>query len=109
MVLRTDDLFLGAFGLLRGGDVRDVEVHGTNGKQVAVFSIEGPGLEEVEREYFHGPCLVNLRLFKSEVARLKSMAFEALRREESRDASLTDQPGADRRHQGPGRSRDDRR
>lgn len=109
MVLRTDDLFLGAFGLLRGGDVRDVCVHGTNGKRVAVFAIEGPGMEDVEREYFHGPCLVNLRLFKSEVARLKSIAFEALRREESRDASLTDQPGADRRHQVTGRSRRDRR
>jgi hypothetical protein len=53
-VLRTDDLFLGAFGLLRGGEVRDVAVHGTNGKRVAVFAIEGPGMEDVEREYFHG-------------------------------------------------------
>ena len=108
-MLRTDDLFLGAFGLLRGGEVREVCVHGTNGKRMAVFSIEGPGMGDVEREYFHGPARVNLRLFKSEVARLKSIAFEALRREESRDASVTDQPGADRRHQGEDRSRAARR
>ena len=104
-MLRTEDLFLGAFGLMRGGEVRQVDVHGTNGKRVAIFSIEGSGMDDVEREYFHGPCLVNLRLFKSEVARLKSMAFEALRREESRDASHTDQSRTDRRHQVADRSR----
>jgi hypothetical protein len=35
---------------------------------------------------------VNLRLFKSEVARLKSIAFEALRREESRHESYPVRP-----------------
>jgi hypothetical protein len=39
------------------------------------------------------------------VARLKSIAFEALRREESRHASHSDQPGADRRDQGADRLR----
>jgi hypothetical protein len=86
-VLQTEDLFLGAFGLVRGGELREVEIRGVNGKRMAVFHIEGPGMEDVERDYYRGPSLVNLRLLKSEVARLKNVAFEALRREESRDAS----------------------
>jgi hypothetical protein len=85
-VLQTEDLFLGAFGLTRGGELAGVEVRGVNGKRMAVFRIDGPGMSDVEREYHRGPSVVDLRLLKSEVARLKNLAFEALRREESRDA-----------------------
>jgi hypothetical protein len=96
-VLQTEDLFLGAFGLVRGGELRDIEVRGMNGKRMAVFVIDGPGMGEVEREYHRGPSLVDLRLLKSEVTRLKNLAFETLRREESRHAG---HEGRDRGHQG---------
>lgn len=93
-MLQTDDLFLGALGLLRGGELRGVEVRGMNGRRVAVFRITGPGVEDAEREYHRGPSLVDLRLLKSEVRRLKDVAFEALRREERR--SDAGQEGRDR-------------
>ena len=83
-MLQTDDLFLGALGLVRGGELRGVEVRGMNGRRMAVFRIAGPGMEDAEREYHRGPSLVDLRLLKSEVRRLKDVAFEALRREERR-------------------------
>ena len=83
-MLQTDDLFLGAFGLVRGGELRGVEVRGTNGRRVAVFTIAGPGLDEAVRDYHRGQALVDLRLLKSEVRRLKDVAFEALRTEERR-------------------------
>jgi hypothetical protein len=98
-VLQTDNLFLGAFGLLRGGELRDVLVRGTNGRRVAVFLIDGPEVADVERDYYRGPSLVDLRLFKSEVSRLKSIAFEALRKEESRHAA-TDHTGGHPAYQG---------
>jgi hypothetical protein len=104
-VIETEDLFLGALGLVRGGELRDIEVRGLNGRRLAVFCIEGPAMAEVEREYHRGPSLVDLRLLKSEVARLKNMAFDALRREEMRDAG---QQRGHRAHQGserPGRGR----
>jgi hypothetical protein len=96
-VLQTDDLFLGALGLVRGGELRGVEVRGMNGRRVAVFRIAGPGMEDAEREYHRGPSLVDLRLLKSEVRRLKDVAFEALRREERR--SDEEQPGWNRAHE----------
>jgi hypothetical protein len=96
-VLQTDDLFLGALGLVRGGELVRTFVRGTNGRRVAVFEIAGPGMGEVEREYYAGRLLVDLRLIKSEVVRLKSVAFAALRgEEERRDASQSD---GDRRGQ----------
>jgi hypothetical protein len=85
-VLQTDDLFLGAFGLVRGGELRGIEVRGTNGRRVAVFTIGGPGVDDAARDYHRGEALVDLRLLKSEVRRLKDAAFEALRAEERRVA-----------------------
>jgi hypothetical protein len=106
-VLQTDDLFLGAFGLVRGGELRGVEVRGTNGRRVAVFTISGLGLDEAVRDYHRGQALVDLRLLKSEVRRLKDLAFEALRAEERRtDAG---HEGRDRADQGSERAERGRR
>jgi hypothetical protein len=105
-VLETDDLFLGAFGLVRGGELEGVEVRGTNGRRIAIFTIAGPGADEAARDYHRGPSLVDLRLLKSEVARLKNIAFDALRREESRDAG---HEGGDRADQVRERPRGGRR
>lgn len=85
-MIQTDDLFLGALGLVRGGELAGVEVRGTNGRRVAVFTISGAGMEEAAREYHRGATLVDLRILKSEVRRLKDAAFEAIRKEERRDA-----------------------
>jgi hypothetical protein len=95
-VIQTDDLFLGAFGLARGGELAGVEIRGTNGRRVAVFRIEGPGIDDVEREFHRGPALVDLRLLKTEVVRLKNLAFRAIREEETRNAGVE---GRDRAHQ----------
>jgi hypothetical protein len=95
-VLQTEDLFLGAFGLTRGGELAGIEIRGVNGKRLAVFRIAGPDMQQAERDYYNGPALVNLRLLKAEVTRLKNLAFEALREEESRYAR--EQRG-DRAHQ----------
>ena len=100
-MLLTDDLFLGAFGLTRGGELRDVEVRGVNGRRVAFFRIEGDGMEKLERDYYGGSTSVNLQLLKAQVRRLKDLAFQAMREEGRRDAS---ESRGDRRDQAPERS-----
>ena len=106
-MLQTDDLFLGAFGLIRGGELAEIEVRGTNGRKVAVFRIKGPGVEDAERDYYRGAATVDLRLLKSEVRRLKDAAFEAIREEERRrDAGYE---GRDRADQGVERTERSRR
>ena len=85
-VLQTDDLFLGAFGLIRGGELAEIEVRGTNGRKVAVFRIEGRGVEDAERDYYRGAATVDLRLLKSEVRRLEDAGLrgDSRRGEEER-------------------------
>lgn len=97
-MIQTDDIFLGAFGLVRGGELEGVEVRGNNGRRVAVFTISGPGIEDAARDYHRGPALVDLRLLKSEVRRLKDVAFEAIRKEERR--SDAGEQGRDRAAEG---------
>ena len=105
-MIQTDDLFLGAFGLVRGGELVGVEVRGSNGRRVAVFRIGGEAMDEVERDYYRGSSVVNLRLLKSEVRRLKDVAFDALRAEERRsDAGEQGGIGADQVRQFPRRGR----
>jgi hypothetical protein len=84
--MQTEDIFLGALGLVRGGELRGVEVRGVGGRRMAFFQIDGPAADDAAHDYYQGDVTVNLRHIKAEVARLKNMAFEALRREESRDA-----------------------
>jgi hypothetical protein len=95
-VIDTDDLFLAALGVVRGGELVAVSVRGTNGRRMAVFSIGGPEAEAAAREYHRGATSVDLRLLKSEVRRLKDLAFGALREEEKR--------GPDAAHEGRDRS-----
>ena len=78
-MIQTDDLFLGAFVLVRGGELKDVTLRGANGRRVAVFRIEGAG--EAAAEYHRGAATVDLRLLKTEVKRLKDLAFAAIREE----------------------------
>jgi hypothetical protein len=104
-VIRTDDLFLGAYALLRGGEVSGTEVEGVNGRRMVFFRIEGRGIEEVERDYYRGETRVNLQLLKSQVNRLKTVAFEAMRREERRDACDSRGNRRDQAAERPGRGR----
>jgi hypothetical protein len=97
-VIHTDDLFLGALGLSRGGELVAIEVRGSLGRRVAVFHIDGAGMEEVERDYHQGPALVDVRLLKSEVRRLKDAAFDAIREDERRRNA--GEQGRDRAPQG---------
>jgi hypothetical protein len=103
-VIRTDDLFLCALALSRGGLLAGVEVEGINGRAVAFFHIDGAD-DRIEHDYYHGPAVVHLQLLKAAVQRLKNAAFDAIREKERTHAASTDQPGADRRYQAPGRYR----
>jgi hypothetical protein len=82
--LYTEDIYLGALGLTRGGELSHVEVRKANGRSLAVFYIDGPDMVKTERDYYHGAVSVDLRHLKAEVVRLKNLAFRALREEENR-------------------------
>jgi phage terminase large subunit GpA-like protein len=80
--MRTDDLFLAAFALSRGGELVGIDVERANGRRVAVFAIDGPGVEDAERDYFRGTTTVDVQHLKVQVRRLKDRIFDALRADE---------------------------
>jgi hypothetical protein len=97
-VLHTDDMFLAALALLRGGALRGVRLRGQNGRRVAVFALDGPHVAATERDYFEGPTLVDVQLLKLQIRRLKDAAFHAIREEE--EARHAGDQGRDRADQG---------
>lgn len=101
--IHTDDLFLAGFALAKGGELHRVMVEGVNGRRIAHFAIGGKWDEDIERQYYQGPAIVQLQLLKAAVRRLKDEAFAAIREEERRlsHADAPREPGADRGHQGP--------
>ncbi len=102
-MIETEDIYLAAFGLVSGGELIEVSVRGTNGRRMAFFRIEGAGMERIERDYHRGAALVDLRLLKSEVRRLKDRAFDALREERNESHERRDR--RDQASERPGRSR----
>jgi hypothetical protein len=85
-VVVTDDLFLGGYALVRGGELVGVRVVDERGRRLAVFTIAGPDAERAESEYHRGATSVDLRLLKLQIRRLKDRGFAALRNEEAHDA-----------------------
>lgn len=91
--IRTDDLWLGALALARGGRLVGLELQGTNGRRTAVFRIAGPGLRALERAYARGTVEANVAELKGQMSHLKDVLFGRLRREERREAGVRDQGG----------------
>lgn len=82
-MIETEDLYLAAYVIIRGGELRRVRVRALNGRRLAVFSISGDLLETAENDYWHQPT-VDLHALKFQLRRLKDRAFDAVREEEKR-------------------------
>lgn len=93
--IRTEDLWLGALALARGGRLVALELEGTNGRRTAVFRIAGRGLRRLEQAYARGTVEANVAELKGQMSHLKDVLFARLRREERRGAGVRDQ-GRDR-------------
>lgn len=106
-MLETEDLFLAAYALTRGGELRRIRVRTVNGRPLAVFFLEGEELELAERTYWAGDATANLQLLRFQLRRLKDRAFDAIREEKRRrDAGEQGGHRADpRREPHPARAR----
>ena len=80
--IRTDDLWLSALALARGGRLVELQMEGTNGRKTAVFRIAGPGLVELEEAYARGTAEANVLELKGQMSHLKDVLFARMRREE---------------------------
>jgi hypothetical protein len=94
--LSTENLYLGAFALSQGAELKRVVLSRSNGRTTAVFELEGQDVETLVRTYWEGSAIVNLAQFRESLEGLKDRLFEALRENETRRRQDHDQD--DRRH-----------
>ena len=81
MELATEDLYLGAYVLSRGGALKGVRVSRASGRRTAVFALRGPRVSEEAEAYYAGRAVVNLREYREHLEALKDELFGALRRD----------------------------
>jgi hypothetical protein len=80
--IRTDDLWLSALALARGGRLVELQLEGANGRRTAVFRIAGVGLAGLEEAYARGTAEANVLELKGQMSHLKDVLFARMRREE---------------------------
>lgn len=97
-MLQTEDLYLAAYALTRGAELKRLRVRLIGSRRLAVFHIEGgEDLDQVEDLYWRGEAVANLTLLKFHLRRLKDRAWDAVREEERR-GHATGEAGGHRPH-----------
>jgi hypothetical protein len=94
--LATENLYLGAFALTEGAELKRVVLSRSNGRTTAVFELDGAEVDKLAAAYYSGSAVVNLAHFREKLEGLKDRLFEALRENETRRRQAHDQD--DRRH-----------
>ena len=83
MALATESLYLGAYALTNGAELKRVVVSRTNGRRTAVFELDCAWSDKLADEYYTGAAVVNLAAYRENLERLKDRLFEALRQNEN--------------------------
>ena len=79
MPLATENLYLGAYALSHGAELKGVVVTRSNGRQTAVFQLDCPWIHKLADEYYAGTAVVNLAEYREKLEELKDRLFGALR------------------------------
>jgi len=82
--IATENLYLGAWALSRGCELKRVVVSRSNGRATAVFELEGAEVEALAQDYYQGRAVVNLGHYREMLEGLKDRLFEALRENETK-------------------------
>jgi hypothetical protein len=81
MRVSTQDLYLGAYLLSKGGYLEEVKVNtrGRGGRPSVTFIFSGPEVERLSREFQTGRANTNIASFKAAMIHLKDIMFNTLR------------------------------
>jgi hypothetical protein len=83
MPLSTENLYLGAYALTHGAELKGVAVSRSNGRRTAVFELDCPWVHKLADEYYGGTAVVNLTEYRRHLEELKDELFGALRKTET--------------------------
>ena len=79
MTCSTENLYLGAYLLNEGAELRRVSVSRANGRTMAVFELEGSAVGEGSEAFYAERAVVNLAAYRRHLEALKDELFDALR------------------------------
>lgn len=78
---RVKDLFEGAYLLIRGCEIADLQVEvDSRGRKTGTFVFSGEGIEDDLKGYRRGVVSANVKQIKSMVDFLKGLLFDEIRR-----------------------------
>jgi len=76
--VETADIFRSAYFLCNGGSLSGVNIK-EGGRRIAIFVIQGEGLQQLDRQYRNGEALVNPVQFRESLTHLRDILFDKLR------------------------------
>jgi hypothetical protein len=80
MRITTQDLYLGAYILSKGGSLEDIKLaEGRNGRPSVTFILAGENVAELSKEFQTGKANTNVASFKVAMTHLKDVMFNTLR------------------------------
>jgi tRNA 2-selenouridine synthase SelU len=84
-MLVTENLYLGAYALANGAQLKGVVVARSNGRKTVVFELDAPHVQRLADEFYkeEETAVVNVAAFRQALEELKDELFAALRRTES--------------------------
>ena len=76
------DLFEGAYLLMRGFELKDLNVTNSSGKKVVTFILSGDKVQVASDDYRSGRATANVKMLKMTVDHLKDLMFQRIRKVE---------------------------
>ena len=92
------DVYLGAWLMNEGAELKGVKVSRSNGRTTAVFELDGPAIEENAAAFYGEQAVVNLAAYRRHLEALKDELFDAIRRNGSREGTENERRTDDAHH-----------
>jgi hypothetical protein len=97
MALATENLYLGAYALTNGANLKRIVLSRTNGRTTAVFELDCGWVQKLSDEYYAGTAVVNLAEYRRHLEALKDELFSVLKKNETKRRNhADDRQGRDR-------------
>jgi hypothetical protein len=74
--LTTNDLYYGAYLLVTGNQLAHVSIKNNGKKKMAVFSFDGPTVQQSSAEYISGTATANVNQLRASIDHLKRLVYE---------------------------------
>ena len=80
--IAVNDLFEGAYLLIRGFELDHLDIQDSRGRKVVTFTLTGHDIDGAAKDYKTGKATANVKQLKTTVDHLKDLMFHQIRKSE---------------------------